>query len=91
MFPIVGNTVIWGNTIAVNHQAWAVTIMWGTSTPWSHAVSWGNHLVWDSPQVLGSTVGWGNHAIGTSDGTTIMWGTTDLQPADTVTWGDLRR
>ena len=86
-----GNTVVWGNTIAVNQPAWAVAIMWGTTSLWSTTVVWGNNVVWESPQVWCRTIVWGNHAIGTSDGSAIMWGTTDLLAPDTVVWGDLRR
>ena len=86
-----GNTVVWRNTIAVNQRAWAVAIMWGTTSLWSTTVVWGNNVVWESPQVWCRTIVWGNHAIGTSDGSAIMWGTTDLLAPDTVAWGDLRR
>jgi hypothetical protein len=86
-------TVVWGNTIGygaidANQQAWKQTVVWGNTVVWSSTVVWGSNVVWSDPGVWSSTVVWGNNLIGTTDGTTVVWGNAKTSMT-TVVWGNL--
>jgi serine protease AprX len=88
---IWGNAVIWGSTIPVNQAAWSNAVIWGSNTKWSYnyAVIWGSNVVWTDPQSWSNAVIWGSDAIGTTDGSAVIWGSTNGLNAQNTAWKDL--
>jgi serine protease AprX len=88
---IWGNAVIWGSTVPVNQAAWSSAVIWGSNVPWtnSEAVIWGSNVVWGESQTWSSAVIWGSDAIGTTDGTAVIWGSTNGLNAQNTAWKDL--
>jgi hypothetical protein len=46
-------------------------------------------VVWDQPGTWASAVIWGSTTIGVSNGSAVIWGSSDGLEADTVAWKDL--
>jgi serine protease AprX len=84
-----GKAIVWGTTVEVNERAWGSAIVWGTNTSWSSAIVWGTDVVWTDPQSWADAIVWGTDAIGLSNGSAIVWGTTSgLSPQNTA-WATL--
>jgi serine protease AprX len=84
-----GSTLLSGSSVYYNQPGWAQTIVWGSTAVWGTTIVWGSNVVWDlDPTTWSSTIVWGSGLIGTTDGTTIVWGSAHVSPS-TIVWGSL--
>jgi len=86
---IWGSAIVWGTTVNVNETAWGAAIVWGTNTSWSSAIVWGTDVVWTDPQSWADAIVWGTDTIGQSNGSAIVWGTTNGMTAQNTAWKNL--
>jgi serine protease AprX len=85
--------IVWGS--ADDNIVWGSAednIVWGSSDNivWGSNVVWGSNIVWGSSDniVWGSNIVWGNTLIGSSYGSSTIWGMTEDDPSATA-WGSL--
>ena len=87
---IWGNAIVWGTDGQRQRDRLGIRRSSGAAIPVGAArIIWGTNVVWTDPQSWADAIIWGTDTIGQSNGSAIIWGTTDGMNAQNTAWKNL--